>query len=93
MPAMITVIIISALASTSTRAAEFAVTIDDPSTETTPSMSAYDRDRRILETLSKRRRKAALFVCGMRVDSPTGRALLKRWSDAGHFLGNHFPRR
>lgn len=70
---------------------ELALTIDDPNLERVgpPSIPPKDRDQRILEALAAQKLQAALFVCGMRVESPEGSALLQRWNDAGHILGNH----
>lgn len=52
-------------------------------------MNAAELNERILSHLRKAHVKAALFVCGMRVDNSDGRALLKAWNDAGHVIGNH----
>lgn len=60
---------------------EVAITMDDP--------SPGSKDARILQALGEAKVKAALFVCGMRVDSDDGKALVKRWSDAGHLIANH----
>ena len=43
----------------------------------------------LLEPLRKRNVKAAAFVAGSNVDDPEGKALVKRWLDAGHLIGNH----
>ena len=66
-----------------------AVTMDDPHLEESPRLDPRARDAAILQTLAARGAHAALFVCGMRVDSVEGAALLARWSAAGHSLGNH----
>jgi peptidoglycan/xylan/chitin deacetylase (PgdA/CDA1 family) len=68
---------------------KIAITIDDPTTKEIPLLTAAERDGRILETLSYFGVKAALFVCGKRVDSPDGRELLERWDNAGHLICNH----
>jgi peptidoglycan/xylan/chitin deacetylase (PgdA/CDA1 family) len=65
-----------------------AITIDDPATETAifpPERIAAG----ILDALSARRLSSMLFVCGMRVDSPKGHALLSSWNDSGHAIANH----
>ena len=63
--------------------------MDDPHTSETPLLSPTERNRAILATLDRAKLKAALFVCGMRVDSPDGMELLQSWDRAGHTLGNH----
>jgi hypothetical protein len=52
-------------------------------------MDWKEANKRILGVLHERNLKAALFVCGMRVDRPEGKALLSAWNDAGHLLCNH----
>jgi peptidoglycan-N-acetylglucosamine deacetylase len=69
---------------------QIALTVDDPTVDLgTPAMAWAEANRRILAALSARKIKAALFVCGMRVDSAEGKHLLSAWDDAGHLLGNH----
>ncbi|MFI5142598.1 MAG: polysaccharide deacetylase family protein [Thermoanaerobaculales bacterium] len=68
---------------------QVAVTMDDPKVDGAPTMGATEINRRILGHLERHRIKAALFVCGMRVDNPDGKRLLGEWNDAGHTLGNH----
>ena len=75
--------------SASSNARRLAVTMDDPNLEETPRLVPGQRNAAILQTLATRRHRAALFVCGMRVDSTDGAALLGQWSAAGHMLGNH----
>ncbi len=66
-----------------------AITIDDPRVEGFGPMPPEEANRLILQHLSDAKLKAALFVCGMRVDNEAGRKLLQTWNDAGHVLGNH----
>lgn len=66
-----------------------AVTMDDPNTTETPRLSAGARNWAILRTLDRAKLKAALFVCGMRVDQAEGAGLLRQWDEQGHLLGNH----
>jgi peptidoglycan-N-acetylglucosamine deacetylase len=66
-----------------------AITMDDPKVNLSPFMDWKEANKRILEALHDRKLKAALFVCGMRVDSPEGQTLLKAWDNAGHLLCNH----
>ena len=68
---------------------KLAITMDDPRTDETPLLSAIERNRAILETLSQANLKAALFVCGKRVDNAAGGALLQEWDRQGHVLANH----
>ncbi len=66
-----------------------ALSFDDPNTQPSPTAAWQERNQKILQTLAQHELKAALFVCGMRVDSPQGRALLKSWDQAGHPIANH----
>ncbi len=68
-----------------------AITIDDLDLDPAGSnrLSLEERSAAFLETLGARSLQAAVFVCGMRVDSDAGRRHLQPWSDAGHILANH----
>ena len=66
-----------------------AVTMDDPTTSVSPNIAWREANRAILDTLDKWGLKIALFVCGMRVDSPQGKELLGQWDEAGHLICNH----
>lgn len=68
---------------------QIALTMDDPKVALSPFMDWKEANTRLLGTLQEQKRKAALFVCGMRVDSPEGRTLLTAWDNAGHLLCNH----
>jgi len=63
--------------------------MDDPKIDVSAQMSWREANERILGTLAERKLRAALFVCGMRVDRPEGRKLLDAWDNAGHLIGNH----
>jgi len=63
--------------------------MDDPRIDVSPQMGWKETNERILGSLAGRKLKAALFVCGMRVDRPEGRSLLGAWDDAGHLICNH----
>lgn len=67
----------------------FALTIDDPAPVGSPLFAAAEHDARIRAALARHGKRAALFVCGMRVDSSEGRRLLGAWGAEGHLLGNH----
>lgn len=81
--------LISLLLSSACCAQSVAVTIDNPNTYKKPLISDKARDKSILGTLKKHHVKAILFVQGEQVDNAPGRALLQRWQDEGHWLGNH----
>ena len=70
-------------------AAELSITIDDPHTRISPLMSAAERDKKILAVLKSHKIQAALFVCGMRINNPQGKKLLRAWDKAGHLIANH----
>lgn len=83
------ILITLALISFRANALDLAITIDDPMVERSNDLTYQEVNQRILTTLSKNKLQAYLFVCGKRVDSAEGKALLKTWDDAGHGLGNH----
>ena len=68
---------------------EIAITIDDPNTYETPALSWQERNDAILKTLDKHKIKAALFVCGMRVNDANGSDLLRKWDKKKHLICNH----
>ena len=68
---------------------QIALTMDNPKVDVSPQMGWRETNKRILETLAGRKLKAALFVCGMRVDRPEGRNLLGGWDDADHLICSH----
>lgn len=68
---------------------KLAITMDDPMLTAAGGLSPMELNAKILGHLDRHKIKAALFVCGMRVDSPDGHKLLETWNDAGHTLGNH----
>jgi peptidoglycan-N-acetylglucosamine deacetylase len=68
---------------------QIAITMDDPKVDVSAQMGWQETNERILGTLAGRKLKAALFVCGMRVDRPEGRSLLGAWDDAGHLICSH----
>jgi peptidoglycan/xylan/chitin deacetylase (PgdA/CDA1 family) len=71
-------------------APQIAITMDDPNLEQTPRLSPVERNAKILAAFRTHKDlRAALFVCGKRVDSVAGKQLLQNWNDAGHQLGNH----
>jgi peptidoglycan-N-acetylglucosamine deacetylase len=69
---------------------QVAVTMDDFSwSQNTVRLNGEERNRAILETLKAHSIKAALFVVGRNIDNEEGKALLRKWDDAGHMIGNH----
>ncbi len=72
-------------------AKELAVTIDDLdiNSDDTPRLDLDQRDQAILSALRREHIKAALFVCGMRVDNDAGRRHVAAWNQEGHIIANH----
>lgn len=69
---------------------QVAVTMDDPNLLETPKFSPEERNRAILDALRQNSDlKAALFVCGKRVDSDEGRRLVRAWGEREHLIANH----
>jgi peptidoglycan/xylan/chitin deacetylase (PgdA/CDA1 family) len=76
--------------SSSPSTSQVCLTMDDPNIQDTPRMSANEINRSILQALKTHSNlKAALFVCGRRVDSEAGKKLLGLWDAEGHMLANH----
>jgi peptidoglycan-N-acetylglucosamine deacetylase len=68
---------------------QLALTMDDPKLKLDMNLRWPDANSRILKALDGRGVKAALFVCGMRVDESEGSKLLSAWDQAGHMICNH----
>ena len=66
-----------------------AITIDDPNFYPSPLLNGVERDQRIRKALREAGARAALFVCGERIDSLAGKRLLKDWDLEGHIIANH----
>ncbi|MBX3710156.1 MAG: polysaccharide deacetylase family protein [Gammaproteobacteria bacterium] len=77
------------LFTTITFAKNVAITMDNPNCDQTPLLAPEIRDKKILSILKKNNLKIVLFAQGAQVDNPQGMALLKRWNNAGHLIGNH----
>lgn len=77
------------LLQTLSHSAEISFTMDDPEVTDSPLLSPSERNTKILAAFDKFNIKGALFVCGMRVDNPVGKELLKSWDDKGHAIANH----
>src|SRR5579859_590443 len=68
---------------------QLAITMDDPRLTLNTTLQWQDANSRILKALDSRSVKAALFVCGMRLDESDGSKLLSAWDRSGHMLCNH----
>jgi peptidoglycan-N-acetylglucosamine deacetylase len=68
---------------------QIAFTFDDPTTAGGANLGWQQRNERILAALTRHKIKAALFVCGKRVDSSEGRQLVADWDRQGHIIANH----
>ena len=68
---------------------QLSITIDDPNTVSTGNMTWMAKDDAILEALDNYGIKAALLVCGKRIDNAEGKVLLSRWNEKGHMICNH----
>src|SRR5271170_7560568 len=83
----------SSLLANSLRAAaprpQLAITMDDPRLKLDSNLRWTDANARILKALDSRNVRAALFVCGMRVDDYDGSKLLSAWDQSGHLICNH----
>jgi len=79
----------SAQATKKSERPQLALTMDDPTLNLHSTMKWPDANTRILKAIASRNVRAALFVCGMRVDEADGARLLTAWDQAGHLIGNH----
>jgi peptidoglycan/xylan/chitin deacetylase (PgdA/CDA1 family) len=68
---------------------QLALTIDDPTLSLGSVLKWQEANSRILKAISEKNVRAALFVCGMRVDETDGAKLITAWDQAGHLLCNH----
>jgi len=68
---------------------QLALTMDDPRLKLETGLQWQEANSRILKALDGRSIKAALFVCGLRVDEYEGTKLLSAWDQAGHMICNH----
>lgn len=71
------------------QAVDVSFTVDDPNLSQSPLLSPYDRNEKILDAFDRYKVKGTLFVCGKKVDSLEGKALLQAWDDRGHDIANH----
>jgi peptidoglycan/xylan/chitin deacetylase (PgdA/CDA1 family) len=68
---------------------QLALTIDDPTLTLGSVLKWQEANSCILKAISEKDVRAALFVCGMRVDGADGAKLLTVWDQAGHLICNH----
>lgn len=68
---------------------EIAITLDDPNTKETPILDWQERNNALLKALRNHKIKAALFVCGMRIDDSNGKNLVHQWDTQKHLICNH----
>jgi peptidoglycan/xylan/chitin deacetylase (PgdA/CDA1 family) len=68
---------------------QLALTLDDPTLSLGSILKWQEANSRILKAISERNVRAALFVCGTRVDETDGAKLLTAWDQAGHLICNH----
>jgi hypothetical protein len=68
---------------------QLALTMDDPTVNLASAMRWPDANYRILKAIASRNIRAALFVCGVRVEDVAGPQLLSAWDQAGHAICNH----
>ena len=68
---------------------QIALTLDDPTLKLGSVLKWQEANTRILKAIAAKDIRAALFVCGMRVDEADGAKLLSAWDEAGHLICNH----
>src|SRR5258708_4024402 len=68
---------------------QLALTLDDPTLSLGSVLKWQEANSRILKAILERNVRAALFVCGMRVDEVDGAKLLTAWDQARHLICNH----
>lgn len=71
---------------------QVAITIDDLDLNgtDTPRLTLDERNTALLNALREHSGlKAAVFVCGMRVDNEKGKSHLRAWDKDGHIIANH----
>jgi hypothetical protein len=68
---------------------QLALTMDDPRVSLDSLMKWPEANSKILKAIESRNVRAALFVCGHRVDESDGVKLVSAWDQAGHIICNH----
>jgi len=65
------------------------LSFDDPNTNSDQAAEYEAINDSLLLKLKRNDLTAALFVCGKRIDSPEGTALINSWNEQGHSISNH----
>ena len=65
------------------------LSFDDPNTIVDEVVDYEAINDSLLLKLKRNNLTATLFVCGKRVDSPEGKALIDSWDEQGHAISNH----
>ncbi len=68
---------------------QISLTLDDPTLKLGSVLKWQEANTRILKAIAAKDIRAALFVCGMRVDETDGAKLLSAWDEAGHLICSH----
>jgi peptidoglycan/xylan/chitin deacetylase (PgdA/CDA1 family) len=68
---------------------QIALTLDDPTLKLGSVLKWQEANTRILKAIAAKDIRAALFVCGMRVDEADGAKLVSAWDEAAHLICNH----
>src|SRR5260370_16118818 len=68
---------------------QVALTLDDPTLSLRSVLKWQEANGRILKAISEKGVRAALFVCGMRVDEDDRSKLLSAWDHAVYLICNH----
>ena len=76
-------------ASSSASMPQLAITIDDPTVLLETGMKWPEANSRILKAIASRDVRAAVFVCGHRVDDSDGVKLVTAWDQSSHMICNH----
>jgi len=79
----------SVLGFSSSNRPQVAITMDDFRWDGGILLAPGERNARILSELKEAKIQAALFVCGQYLVNDEGQTLLKKWDQAGHWIGNH----
>ncbi len=86
---MIMVFVLMMTGGTARAQVYIALSFDDPQLSESPLLSWQQRNEKILAGLKKHRLQSVLYVCGKRVQTPEGQALLASWDTAQHAIANH----
>jgi peptidoglycan/xylan/chitin deacetylase (PgdA/CDA1 family) len=68
---------------------QVSITMDDFNLFGADEPTAEKRNQAILSAFRAHSIKAAIFACGILIESPLSQRLLKQWDDDGHIIANH----